>query len=325
MGTENGYAAFGAGDEQNRGQPAGGSPSLAATGMDRIAPAVAGYGPNRLFVQRVSVLAWTVAATVAISLFLRLPTVVFTLNALGSPMSIRISETTVIAVFIALLTASGTERAIRTHPLYSGDSSGREPELGGHTWLFWGLPAAVSILAVLLAPEARTPLFQAGAALLSGGLIAIILFNLYASVDQGSAGYRQARILLNVLSYTAALALFLLVYQTRTRSLLSGTLIAATSALLAVELLRDIMPRVNVVLMYAALVAIVLGEAAWALNYWPLSGASGGLVLLLIFYPFVGLARHALHEGHLSRKLVLEYSAFALLALVLIVLIGPGL
>jgi len=247
LGTENGYAAFGAGDEQNTGQPAGGSPSLAATGMDRIAPAVAGYGPNRLFVQRVSVLAWTVAATVAISLFLRLPTVVFTLNALGSPMSIRISETTVIAVFIALLTASGTERAIRTHPLYSGDSSGREPELGGHTWLFWGLPAAVSILAVLLAPEARTPLFQAGAALLSGGLIAIILFNLYASVDQGSAGYRQARILLNVLSYTAALALFLLVYQTRTRSLLSGTLIAATSALLAVELLRDIMPRVNVV------------------------------------------------------------------------------
>ncbi|MXZ21131.1 MAG: hypothetical protein F4Y84_11100 [Caldilineaceae bacterium SB0665_bin_25] len=325
MVTENQYTAFGAGDEQNTGQPAGGSPSLAATGMDRSAPAAAAYGSNRRFVQRVSVLAWTVAATVAISLFLRLPTVVFTLNALGSPMSIRISETTVIAVFIALLTASGTERAIRTHPLYSGDSSGSEPELGGHTWLFWGLPAAVSILAVLLAPEARTPLFQAGAALLSGGLIAIILFNLYASVDQESAGYRQARILLNVLSYTAALALFLLVYQTRTRSLLSGTLIAATSALLAVELLRDIMPRVNVVLMYAALVAIVLGEAAWALNYWPLSGASGGLVLLLIFYLFVGLARHALHEGHLSRKLVLEYSAFAILALVLIVLIGPGL
>ena len=299
------------------------------------------YRPNRRFVQRVSVLAWTVAATVSISLFLRLPTVVLTLNALGSPMSIRISETTVIAVFIALLTASGTERAIRTHPLFAGDPSGHEPIRhsfsapngegenwslqGGRTWLFWGLPAAVSILAVLLAPEARTPLFQAGAALFSGVLISIILFNLYATADRQSPAYRQARILLNVLSYAAVLALFLLVYQTRTRSLLSGSLIAATAALLTVELLRDVMPRVNVVLSYAVLVGLVLGEVAWALNYLPLSGATGGLLLLLVFYLFVGLARHALQEGHLSRKLVLEYSAFAILALVLIVLIGPGL
>lgn len=319
------YSPFAADGQESTRHSDGGSPSFAEEGMGRPATSATAYGHNRRFVQRVSVLAWTVAATVAISLFLRLPTVVLTLNALGSPMSIRISETTVIAVFIALLTASGTERAIRTHPLYAEDSLGREPESVGHTWLFWGLPAAVSILAVLLAPEARTPLSQAGAALLSGGLIAIILFNLYATADLESSSYRQARILLNVLSYTAALALFLLVYQTKTRSLLSGSLIAATAALLAVELLRDVLPRVNVVLSYAALVAIVLGEAAWTLNYLPLSGASGGLLLLLIFYLFVGLARHALHEGHLSRKLVLEYSAFAVLAIVLIVLIGPGI
>ncbi len=325
MGTENRYSPFAASEQQNRWQSESARPTFAEMGMERSATSPAAFGPNRRFVQRVSVLAWTVAATVSISLFLRLPTVVLTLNALGTPLSIRISETTVIAVFIALLTASGTERAIRTHPLFAGDPLGQEADSGGRTWLFWGLPAAVSILGVLLAPEAKTPLFQAGAALLSGGLIAVILFNLYVTADRESSGYRQARILLNVLSYTAALALFLLVYQTKTRSLLSGSLIAATAALLAVELLRDVLPRVNVVLSYAAVVALVLGEAAWALNYWPLSGASGGLVLLLIFYLFVGLARHALHEGHLSRKLVLEYSAFAILALVLIVLIGPGL
>ena len=276
---------------------------------------------NRRFVQRVSILGWTVAATVSVSLFLRLPTVVLTLNALGSPMSIKISETTVMAVFIALLTASGTERTIRTHPLFADHA----PNSGGRTWLFWGLPAAVSILAVLLAPLAITPLFQAGGALLSGGLISIILFNLYATADRESPSYRRARIFLNVLTYASVLALFLLVYQTRTRSLLSGSLIAATAALLAVELLRDAVPRVNVVLSYAGLVGIVLGEAAWALNYWPLTGASGGLLLLLIFYLFVGLARHGMQEGRLTRKVVLEYSAFAILALALIVLIGPGL
>lgn len=285
------------------------------------------YRADGRFVQRVSVLAWTVTATVSVSLFLRLPTAVLTLNVLGSPMSISINQTTVLAVFIALLTASGTERAIRTHPLFADDPLGREPARGGRTWLFWGLPATVSILAVLLAPLARAALFQVGAALFSGGLITIILFNLYATVDRESSGYRQARILLNVLSYASALALFLLVYQTRTRSLLSGPLIAATAALLAVELLRDVTPRVNVVLRYAAMVAFVLGEVAWALNYWPLAQgtqrAIGGLLLLLVFYLFVGLARHALHEGHLNRRLVLEYSVFALLALALIVLIGP--
>ncbi len=276
---------------------------------------------NRRFVQRVSTLAWTVAATVALSLFLRLPTVVLTLNALGSPMAIRISETTVMAAFIALLAASGTERAIRTHPLFAS----HEPGNGGHTWLFWGLPAAVSILAVLLTPLARTPLFQAGAALLSGGLISVILFNLYTTADRESLGYRRARLFLNVLTYASVLALFLLVYQTRTRSLLSGSLIAATAALLAVELLRDVIPRVNLVLSYAALVGLVLGEVTWALNYWPLPGVSGGLFLLLIFYLFVGLARHGLQEGRLTRQVVLEYTAFSILALVLIVLIGPGL
>lgn len=287
------------------------------------------YRPDRRFIQRVSVLSWTVAATVSISLFLRLPTAVLTLDAFGSPVSIRISETTVMAVFIALLTASGTERAIRTHPLFSQGASDLKPEEGGRTWLFWGLPAAVSILAVLLAPQAGAPIFQVGSALLSGGLITVILFNLYATADREASNYPQARIFLNLLAYASALALFLLVYQARTRSLLSGPLIAATAAMLTIELLRDATPKVSVVLSYAALVAVVLGEVAWALNYWPsgrsLPGAFGGLLLLLVFYVIVGPARHALHENHLSLKLVLEYLAFGLLALVLIALIVPRL
>ena len=47
----------------------------AADGVFGNSAAVA-YHPTRRFVQRVSILAWTVAATVAVSLFLRLPTVV---------------------------------------------------------------------------------------------------------------------------------------------------------------------------------------------------------------------------------------------------------
>jgi len=275
---------------------------------------------NRRFVQRVSILAWTVAATVAISLFLRLPTVVLPFNVIGSPMTIIISETTMMAGFIALLTASGTERAIRTHPYFSR----YEPSDEGRTWLFWALPAAVSILAVLLTPLATTPLLQAAAVLFSSGLISIILFNLYTTVVRGAPGYQRARIFLNILTYASVLSLFLLVYQTRVRSLLSGSLVAVTAGLLAVELLRDATSKIDLVLSYAAMIGIILGEVTWALNYWLLPGASSGLFLLLIFYLFVGLARHGLLEGRLIRRVMLEYTAVSILALALIALVGPG-
>lgn len=286
-------------------------------GSGQLEPAET-YHPR--FVQRVSILAWAVATAVAVSLFLRLPTVVLTLQVLGSPMAIGISQTTIMAGFIALLTASGTEQAIRTHPNFAFSDPGNERR----TWLFWALPAAVSILIVLLSPLAITPLLQAGAILFSGGLTAAILFNLYTTADRATPGYRRARLFLNVLAYVCVLALFLLVYQTRSRSLLSGSLVAATAALLAVELLRDAAPRVNLVLSYAGLVGLVLGEVTWALNYWLLPGATGGLLLLLIFYVFVGLARHGLQEGFLRRRVVLEYTTFSLLALGLIALVGPG-
>lgn len=268
---------------------------------------------------RVSVVAWAIVASTAVSLFVRLPTaLVMNFEALGSPVSLQISDTTLMAAFLALLSASGAESALRTHPRFQ--QPGSSPWA---TWSYWALPAALSILAVILIPQLPSRLAQAAGLLLHGTLMTLTLFSLYATVDQGASGFRRGRVFLNVLTYACALALFLLVYQTRTRSLLSGSVVALTGILLAIELLRSTTQRRELVFSHALIVGLILGETTWALNYWPLPGLTGGLLLLLAFYLIVSLAQHGLQD-RLNRRVVLEFAVFAVFALILIAVLGPG-
>ena len=268
---------------------------------------------------RVSVVVWAVVAATAVSLFVRLPgAFVIDFNALGSPISLQFSDSLVMAGLLALLSASGAESAIRVHPRFRRRSAGFWA-----TWSYWALPAALSILAVVLIPQLPTRILQAIGLLVQGALVTVALFALYATVDAGAPGFRWGRLVLNVLAYASALALFLLVYQTRTRSLLSGSMVALTATLLAVELLRSTTERRELVLSHALVVGLVLGESTWALNYWSLPGLTGGLLLLLIFYLIVSLVQHGL-QNHLTRRVLIEFAIFAVFALILITVVGPG-
>lgn len=271
------------------------------------------------FSGRVSVVVWAIVAATAVSLFVRLPGIfVIDFNAFGSPISLQFSDSLVMVVFLALLSASGTESIIRTHPRFRNRNAGFWA-----TWSYWALPAALSILAVVLIPQIPTQLSQAIGLLVQGALVTVVFFALYSTVDTGAPGFRRGRLVLNVLAYASALALFLLVYQTRTRSLLSGSMVALTATLLAVELLRSTTQRRELVLSHALVVGMVLGESTWALNYWPLPGLTGGLILLLIFYLIVSLAQHGL-QNHLTRRVLIEFANFAVFAVLLIAVVGPG-
>ena len=142
-------------------------------------------------------------------------------------------------------------------------------------------------------------------------------------MEVGQKGYRRGRAVLNALAYGCALLLFVIVYQTRTRSLLSGTMVAATATLLTIELVRSSTPNSGTVISYGLAVGLVLGQVTWALNYWPIDELTGGLVLALIFYLMVGIAQQGL-QGRLRRRVVIEYAGFALAALILIAAIGHG-
>ena len=269
---------------------------------------------------RIGVAAALIVLGLGASLLLRLDPINLETWVLGSPISLTMTATTLMAVILAVMAATLAESVVRTHPILHS-----LPTLTGVrvTWMFWALPAALAVISALLLPLAPSRLIQALALLGVGVIFALTLALLHGSVERGRSGFRRARILLNVLTYGSALLLFLLVYQTRTRSLLSGSLVALTAMLLAVELLRTHAVRPRHVFMYATITGVILGQITWALNYWLLPGLTGGLILTLIFYLVVGLAQQGLQAG-LSRRVLIEFAVFALLALILIAVVGPG-
>ena len=93
------------------------------------------------------------------------------------------------------------------------------------------------------------------------------------------------RVELNCITDASALLLFLIVYQSRARSVLSGTLSTVIGTLLTLELLRGAGATIaqRPVLTYGLLCGLVLGEAMWVLNYWQLPSLTGGFVVLLVF------------------------------------------
>jgi hypothetical protein len=182
---------------------------------------------------------------------------------------------------------------------------------------------ALTIISAVLLPLAATPVLQVLALVVSALLLASAYYGLFATVERGRPGFRRARFLLDALAYGSALLLFLFVYQTRARSLLSGSLVAVTAVLLAAEILRSATDRSSTALTYGGIIGLVLGQVTWALNYWVLPGLTGGLLLLLIFYLLVGIAQQGL-QGRLTRRVLLEFGVFGVVALVLIAAVGPG-
>jgi hypothetical protein len=267
---------------------------------------------------RISIATWVVVFGLGVSLLLEIPTTQVTLRALGSPVTLSLSAGTVMALLLAIAAAAGTESIVRLHPQFPR-------RLRSATWAYWALPMAIASITVVLLGQVPTRLLQVIVMLLAGGLLAVAFYSLYATVEPGQPGFRRARFVLDALSYGAALLLFLFVYQTRTRSLLSGTLVSLTAMLLAIEILRTSTPRTSQVLIYGAVVGLLLGQITWALNYWPLlPGLTGGLLLLLSFYLAVGIAQQGL-QGRLTRRVLVEFTIFGALALVLIIIFAPGI
>jgi hypothetical protein len=266
---------------------------------------------------RASVATWMVVFGLGLSLLVQLPTAELSFWALGSPVAISITGTLMAAFFLAVMAAAGAESVISVHPLFVT----RQARL--RTWSFWALPMALAIISTVLLPLASSAVLQVLALATSGALLAAAYLGLYATVERGKPGFRRSRLWLDALTYGSALILFLFVYQTRTRSLLSGSLVAVTALLLAVEILRTATNRSSAALIYGGIIGMILGQVTWALNYWVLPGLTGGLLLLLIFYLLVGIAQQGL-QGRLTARVLWEFVVFGLIALVLIALVGPG-
>lgn len=263
--------------------------------------------PNRL-----SVLMAVLLLGSAIFRFIELPEQVWELKPLGSPLEIHVTGTWLLATLMVGLVCTGTNLILHDHP-HLEEYPGRPIYV---SWILPGLMAGLS--AYLLASIPTWPLWIAGLGLVGVG-ISLTISAEYTAVSPGARGYPRARLALNVLAYLLAFALFTIIYHSRTRSLVTATVMLLAATLLALDLLSVADVRFRRVLLFAGIVGLITGESTWALNYWQVSAWAGGLFLLLIFYIVVNVAHQYLLE-RLSATVLVEFAVVTVIVLTIILL-----
>ncbi|HFD40109.1 MAG TPA: hypothetical protein ENJ31_09750 [Anaerolineae bacterium] len=268
-----------------------------------------------LYRERASVVAALVVLGLILSAFLQLPRWSFSLTVLGSPLAVSLTQTALMAALLVGITCAGVDAIVRSHPTAQRIEA-------RYSFVAWTLPALTVLLAVVLLPQAPTQLYRLVGYGLTGLILILVISAEYYTVDPDDRLYRLARLSLNAWAYLLALVLFVLIYSAKARSLISATAVTAAGTLLALEFLRSAGQGFGRTALYAAIAGLCTGEIVWAMNYWRISGVTGGLILLLGFYVFTGLANQQL-QGRLSRRVLIEYAVVALVGLVVLLRFGP--
>lgn len=264
---------------------------------------------------RLSILVSLVLFGLVVSHLVELPTRTVSFVALGVPTTIYLSGRWVIGALLVVLTGAGVDSIMRSHP--QTQNAGWAYSLS-----FWGVPCALIILSLVVLPLSPNTLFWLGALAAAGLLLSLIVVAQYYAIDERTRYARAAHWALSLAAHAGVFVFCTLIYEARVRSLLSATAISIVSALLAAELLRPHASRLPAIRtwLYSAVVGIVLGEVAWALNHVSLNAVAAGILLLLIFYVVSGLAKQHL-DGQLARPVIVEFVVVSILGLGLLYLL----
>ncbi|RUA17172.1 MAG: hypothetical protein DSY55_02590 [Clostridia bacterium] len=256
-----------------------------------------------------SVTTWIVLVSLVLGTVVVIPERIFAISVFNSPIAIKFSASVAAGALALVATWAGLEAALQTHPDYKTS--------GGHSYLFWGLPSAITLSGAAILPVITG---QTVWLLTLGGVGAALAASMAAewhTLNARASGYGHARLVLNVLAYAVAAIAFILIYLSHSRTLVSATLVSIASGLLSVDLLRSNQISTKAVLLYSLLIAFILAQFAMVLNYWPFASVRVALVLLVGFYLLVGymqqLARRAL-----GRRQVLEYLLMAAVAVMIV-------
>lgn len=258
-------------------------------------------------------------------------TVVVAVGVLGVALAVNVRSPLVLLLVGALVVtvSAGLDLVLRGEARYRPT-----PDL-------FVLPSALAVGAVLF-----LQLLDTGVSIVAGlaafGALLFAVFWAEHRLRGTPADPRLAITVLSVVGYVAAFVLYAAIYQAKTRTLISAPAIVLITFLLGVHQFRlsfegaegestagagatagtavpdTPWPRT---LLYAASVALAVGEITWALNYWPLNGLFGGAFLLSSFYFLIGLLSHHL-QRRLSRRLMAEYGVVVMAGTLLIAAAG---
>jgi hypothetical protein len=244
--------------------------------------------------------------------FIELPEHTWKLEPLGSPLEIHVTGTWLLTTLMIGLVCTGTNLVLHDHP-HLGEQSGRP------IYIAWILPGVMAGLSAYLLNHVSPWPIWIGGLLVAGVGISLVVTAEYTAVSPEDPGYPTARLALNMLAYLLAFTLFILIYHSRTRSLVTATLMLLAATLLTLDLLSAADVQFGRVVLFASIVGLIIGESTWVLNYWHISAWAGGLLLLLTFYFTVNVAHQYLLE-RLNTSAFVEFAAVAIIVLIIVLL-----
>lgn len=265
--------------------------------------------------QRLSVLIGLILLSLVLTQLVELPTRTFAVSVFGSPLGVDLSSQWLMAILLAGLACTGTDLLVRAHP------NARQESLS-LTVVYWVLPGLLGLAAAQLLAQAPTRQIWAAGLAATGLVFGIVITAEYTIVDPLAPAYPQARLLLNTVAYALAFTLFVLLYQTRARSLVTVSAMLIISFALALDLLWNVNVPANRKALLAGIVGLIMGECSWAMNYWPASAWSSGILLLLIFYVTTGIAHQHL-QARLSRSVLVEFAVVIVVGLGILIAFHP--
>jgi hypothetical protein len=246
----------------------------------------------------------------ALYFVLEYPARVVTVTLFGTPLGVDTPQRWTMVFLLVGLVMAGTDMVIRSHPALGDNRL-------SYLATFWMLPGLLVLLATQTLGLATSPL-EWGASLIGTGLLLwLTIVAEFQQIPTNRPARRWAYLWQQMIGYALALALFFVIYHTRSRSALSATLVLLMSGMIALSLLRQKPIDILRTWLFAAIIGLSLGQMTWALNYWRTSTLSASLLLFLVFYILVGLAQQRLWDK-LSRRIVWEFGFIAAIGLVVI-------
>lgn len=256
-------------------------------------------------VNRIMTLLAMIAITPALLLVVDLPARNFVFNLLGAPVNLQLTADTLLLAMVTVMTVAGVDWVLRDHP---------EVRRGTIAYLFpyWMAPGIAALTLALLLTRADS--WPVWVLLLLVGVVMIgtLIYAEWATLAAATSNAR-ARLAVAALTYVVAFALFTVIYSQRERTLLSASGVALIAFLLSVELLTPHRFGLFNVALFSLVIAFLLAQAMWAMNYWNVSNWSAGVLLVAMFYVLIGLAQQHFQKA-LSRAVLIEYALVSLVA-----------
>jgi hypothetical protein len=234
---------------------------------------------------RLSVLAATILLAYAVTPFIKLPDRSLALQLPGFLFELNLNFTALVSLLVAMLAAAGASWLMHGHP-----------QVGeGSTFQHWLLPALTAwAIGVPLGTLALGP--QWWAVFAFGGVLLMLVFVAeYIVVDINDARQAPATVGLTAVSFALYLILAITVRASGLRLYQVLPILVPTLALVS---LRTLYLRLGGRWLWgwALAIALVVGQFAMGLHYWPASPLAFGLALIGPAYALTSIAG-SIEEG----------------------------